>query len=77
MISYPFITFVLLTYCSIFTTIDAQRQPGQCCEEYCYDTDAEKPQSGRFATKSAYQIIKGSDSRRQFVVPSKLNKRQQ
>lgn len=77
MISYPFITFVLLTYCFTFATIEAQRPPGQCCEEYCYDTDTEKPQSSRFATKSAYQIIKGSDSRRQFVVPSKLNKWQQ
>lgn len=77
MISYPFISYVLFTCCFIFTSINAQRQPGQCCDEYCYDTDGEKPQSSRFATKSAYQIIKGSDSRRQFVVPSKLSQRQQ
>lgn len=72
MISYPFIACVLFTCCLIVTLTNADRQPGQCCDEYCYDTDSEKPQSSRFATKSAYQIIKGSDSRRQFVVPSKL-----
>lgn len=71
MISFPFISCVLVTCCFIFPSTFAQRQPGQCCDEYCYDTDSEKPQSSRFATKSAYQIIKGSDSRRQFNVPSK------
>ena len=43
----------------------------ECCEDYCYDTDSDKPQTSNFATKTAYQIIKGSDSNRQFVVPSK------
>lgn len=42
----------------------------QCCEDYCYDTDTEKPQSAHFGTKTAYQIIKGSDSQRQYVVPN-------
>ncbi|KAJ6641584.1 Multiple inositol polyphosphate phosphatase 1 [Pseudolycoriella hygida] len=70
MISSPVIVCVLFACCCIFASINAQRQPGQCCEEYCYDTDSEKPQSRQFATKSAYQIIKGSDNRRQFIVPN-------
>lgn len=60
----------LVLFAGSLTVIDAQRQPGQCCEEYCYDTDTDKPQSSRFGTLSAYQIIKGSDSRRQFNVPN-------
>lgn len=72
MISNQFIIYVLFSCCYIFISINAQRQPGQCCDEYCYDTDGEKSQSSRFGTKSAYQIIKGSDSRRQFAVPSKF-----
>lgn len=44
---------------------------GVCCEEYCYDLDGEKTQSRHFATKTAYQIVKGTDSNKQYVVPSK------
>lgn len=36
----------------------------ECCEEYCYDTDTTdsiKPQYKKFATKSAYAMIKGTD----------------
>lgn len=63
---------MLLIFCVIFTSAIAQRQLGQCCEEYCFDADDEKPQLNRFASKSAYPITKGPNSRRLFVVPSKL-----
>lgn len=56
--------------CVVFAVAHAQRQ-AQCCEEYCYELDSERPQSGHFSTKTAYQIAKGSDFGRQYYVPSK------
>lgn len=46
-------------------------QKRQCCEDYCYDDDNDKPQSAHYGTKTAYQIVKGSSSRGQFALPSK------
>lgn len=50
--------------------IDAQRR-GECCQEYCYDLDNERPQSAHFATKTSYLIAKGPETGRQYLVPSK------
>lgn len=55
--------------------VKAQQQR-QCCEDYCYDTDSEKPQTAHFGTKSAYEIIKGSNSIKQYVVPRKYSMEQ-
>lgn len=56
----------------VLSLANAQRPYNNgCCEEYCYDLDAEKPQAGHFGTKTAYQIVKGADINRQYVVPSK------
>lgn len=52
--------------------VEAQQQR-QCCEDYCYDTDSEKPQTTHFGTKTAYEIIKGSNSKKQYVVPRKYS----
>lgn len=48
-----------------------QRQRTECCEEYCYGQDSERPQTERFASKSVYQIARGVDMNRHSVVPSK------
>lgn len=41
--------------------------------DYCYATDVEKTQNGQFSTKSAYQIVKGSSSSSQYLVPGKVS----
>jgi hypothetical protein len=47
-------------------------QINQCvCEDYCFATDEEQIQLQHFATKTAYQIVKGLDSSQEFIVPSK------
>ncbi|XP_055378734.1 multiple inositol polyphosphate phosphatase 1 [Condylostylus longicornis] len=33
-----------------------------CCEEYCYSKDPDKSQTRQYATKTAYDVAKGSDS---------------
>jgi hypothetical protein len=38
-------------------------------QEYCYSEDQDKPQTTKFSTKTAYQIIKGTD-RRWYNVPN-------
>lgn len=55
---------------AMLSAANCQRQ-AQCCEEYCYELDNERPQSAHFGTKTAYQIIKGSEAGRQYIVPSK------
>lgn len=45
-------------------------QSADCCEDYCYDTDNERPQSLHFSTKTAYELARGKQSVRQYVVPS-------
>lgn len=64
------IGFILSSALILLTNAQRPYNKDVCCEEYCYDLDAEKPQAGHFSTKTAYQIVKGSDSNRQYVVPS-------
>lgn len=45
----------------------------QYVEEYCYDSDRDRLQTKHFSTKTAYQIVRGLDSSRQYLVPSKRN----
>lgn len=63
-----FAGLVLLVITISATSINSQSN--DCCEEYCYGTDTERPQSLQFSTLSAYQLIHGNLSLR--AVPSKL-----
>lgn len=67
--------FLLLAiaFAAILSAANCQRQ-AQCCEEYCYDLDSERQQSAHFGTKTAYQVVKGSETGRQYIVPSKKTK---
>lgn len=60
-------TLVLLAV----AVVQAQRDRS-CCEDYCYDTDNERPQAKRLGTKTAYEFVRGSQSPRQFYVPSMM-----
>lgn len=51
-----------------------QQQRTECCEEYCYGSDSDRPQSQRFASKSVYQIARGVDMSRHSVIPSEFNR---
>lgn len=55
---------VLLCYVALCTSQQ------DCCEDYCYSLDSERPQSQRFASKSVYQIVRGVDMSRHSVIPS-------
>ncbi|XP_055532258.1 multiple inositol polyphosphate phosphatase 1-like [Wyeomyia smithii] len=46
--------------------VDAQ---SRCCEQYCYSQDNDRTQSKHFATKTAYEVIRGSISSREHIVP--------
>lgn len=63
----------LLVFCVttfIFAVAVSGQRQAQCCEEYCYELDSERGQSAHFASKTAYQIVKGSEAGRQYLVPS-------
>lgn len=53
--------------------VNGQRQ-ARCCEAYCYELDKERGQAAHFGSKTAYQIIKGTQSGRlndtKYLVPS-------
>lgn len=63
------VAVVVLAAFVAVSAVDAQRNRA-CCEDYCFDTDKEQPQVKRLGTKTAYQVIRGSQSIRQFYVPS-------
>lgn len=63
------LTVAVLAAFTAVSLVDAQRNRA-CCEDYCFDTDKEQPQVKRLGTKTAYQVIRGSQSVRQFYVPS-------
>lgn len=48
----------------------AQEQRTECCEEYCYGSDSDRPQSQWFASKAVYQIARGVDMSRHSEIPS-------
>lgn len=54
-------------------TVNGQRQ-AHCCQEYCYNLDTERVQAAHFGSKTAYQIVKGTQSGRlndtKYLVPS-------
>lgn len=49
--------------------VDGQRR-GECCQDYCYNSDDERPQSAHFASKTSYLVVKGPETGRQYLVPS-------
>ncbi|KAH8286913.1 hypothetical protein KR018_009042 [Drosophila ironensis] len=38
-------------------------------DDYCFSQDTSRPQTRQFSSKTAYQIVKGSDIERQYLVP--------
>ncbi|XP_016999889.2 multiple inositol polyphosphate phosphatase 1 [Drosophila takahashii] len=38
-------------------------------DDYCFSRDTDRPQTRQFSSKTAYQIVKGSDIERQYLVP--------
>ncbi|XP_055322266.1 multiple inositol polyphosphate phosphatase 1-like [Sitodiplosis mosellana] len=62
---------LILFICALLASkpINAQRS-GECCQEYCYDLDNERPQSAHFASKTSYLIVKGPETGRQYLVPN-------
>lgn len=56
---------------AVFAGVAFAQRERACCEDYCYDTDNERPQARRFGTKTAYALVRGSQSVRQYYVPSK------
>lgn len=63
-------SLLLLTFVLLAAVAHAQRDRG-CCEDYCYDTDNERPQTKRLGTKTAYEFVRGQTSQRQYYVPSR------
>lgn len=59
---------ILIGLCVVLSV--AQEQHRECCEEYCYGTDSDRPQSRGFASKSVYQIARGLDMARHSEIPS-------
>ena len=52
-----------------------QKINGQnCCEDYCYSWDKERYQAKNFATKTAYEVVKGPETDKQHIVSSKVYK---
>jgi hypothetical protein len=49
--------------------IEAQRSNSKCCEDYCFGTDDERKQIRHFSSNTAYQVVKGAQSDRQYNVP--------
>ncbi|XP_062550122.1 multiple inositol polyphosphate phosphatase 1-like [Armigeres subalbatus] len=41
-----------------------------CCEDYCYSRDRHRSQSKHFATKTAYEVVRGSASSKDHIVPN-------
>lgn len=62
------VTFaIFLTLILAVSTFSATpKQTEECCEVYCYDSDASKEQYKNFATKTPYDLVKGSP---QYDVP--------
>ena len=43
----------------------------ECCEEYCYGSDRERPQTRQYSTKTAYEVIRGIDYGKLYQAHSK------
>jgi hypothetical protein len=55
------IFFVILSVVDVFSQ-----------EEYCFTNDADKKQTKHYATKTPYEVARGTD-KKYFSVPSKKN----
>lgn len=61
----------LIVFLALCATVSfAQQQRTECCEEYCYGSDSDRPQTQRFGSKSVYQIARGVDMSRHSVIPN-------
>lgn len=45
----------------------------ECCEEYCYETDPEHPQTAHFGERTPYQILKLPKNGSQYVFPGEFS----
>lgn len=54
-------------------TLAAAQKTNASHMEYCYARDNVRSQSARFASKTAYSFVKGSESGRQYLVPSECD----
>lgn len=61
----PIIFYIIVAVAQL-----TKAQNSRCCEEYCYSRDSDRSQSKRFATKTAYELIHGSSSSREHIVPN-------
>lgn len=50
-------------------SVSSQRQ-AQCCADYCYDLDDERVQAAHFGSKTSYNIAKGPETARKYLVPN-------
>lgn len=50
-------------------SVISQRQ-AQCCADYCYALDAERVQAAHFGSKTSYEIAKGPETTRKYLVPN-------
>lgn len=73
----PFIMRVLISFCVLFAVrwVNDDKK-NECCEEYCYNLDQERPQQAYFSSKTSYFIAERPDTDEQFNVPSKFNRNQ-
>lgn len=62
----------LLIWLVIATVLVAAQRRSECCEEYCYDLDNQRPQSAHFGSKTAYLNAKGPESGTEHLVSSKF-----
>lgn len=65
------IVIIAIIAAMLVMVADGQRR-GDCCQDYCYYMDNERPQSAHFASKTSYLIAKGPETGKQYLVPSKL-----
>lgn len=63
----PQITFLPLLLVFLLNTAKAQ---SDCCEDYCYSRDRDKPQATRYGTKTPYQVAKGASTNNNYYVPN-------
>lgn len=59
----------LLLLLAVTTTL-SYAQSSRCCETYCYSQDSDRTQSKHYATKTAYEVIHGSSTSREHIVPN-------
>lgn len=62
------VRFIICAIIAIILVNDEKES--DCCQEYCYSMDNERPQIAYFSSKTPYFIKKGPETNEQFSVPS-------